>query len=52
MIDFVKTYITYVLFKKPIPKEGFDLANKHWKNKPKKGCKLWLYNKIKKINIK
>lgn len=51
MIDFIKTFIVYVLFKKPIPKEGFDLADKHFKHKLK-GSKMWLYNKIKKINTK
>jgi len=50
MMDFIKTYIKYIVLHRwnIISKEGFDLLEEHWKNKPTKGIKLWLYNKLKK----
>lgn len=45
MIDFIKTYVKYVLFHKwnKVPKESIGLLEKHWNNKPNKGVKYWLY---------
>jgi hypothetical protein len=53
IIDIVKSYIKWVIFHKynKIPKESFDFLDEHWDRKPKEGVKLWLYNKIKKINL-
>jgi hypothetical protein len=34
-----------------ISKESFDFLDEHWNRKPIKGVKLWLYNKIKQINL-
>jgi hypothetical protein len=52
MIDLIKTYIIFVVLSKwnKIPKEGFELLDNHWSNKPQSGLKLWLYNKIKSAN--
>jgi hypothetical protein len=49
MMDFIKTYIKYIVLHRwnKISKEGIDLLEQHWKNKPTKGLKLWLYNKVK-----
>ena len=52
MIDFINTYVKYILLHKwnMVSKESIDLLDKHWKKKPTKGVKLWLYNKIKTKN--
>ena len=53
MIDIVRSYIKWVIFHKfnKISKESFDFLDEHWDKKPTKGTKLWLYNKIKQINL-
>ncbi len=53
MLDFLKTYIKYILLHRwnKVPKEGVALLEKHWKNKPNSGIKLWLYNKVKSKNV-
>lgn len=52
-MDFLKTFVKYYLLSRwnKIPKEGFELLEKHWKNIPNGGLKLWLYNSIKKKNL-
>jgi hypothetical protein len=52
MIDFIKTYIKYVVFHKwnRLSIESIEFLEKHWEHKPKSGIKFWLYRKIKKIN--
>lgn len=51
-MDFIKTYIKYVLFHRwnKLSEESINLLEQDWKNKPTKGIKLWLYKKIIKIN--
>jgi hypothetical protein len=53
VIDFIKTYVKYILLHKwnKISKEGIDLLDEYWENKPTKGIKLWLYNKVKYKNV-
>jgi hypothetical protein len=50
-MDFIKTYIKYVLFHRwnKLSEESINLIEQHWKNKPTNGMKLWLYKKIIKI---
>lgn len=52
MIDFLKTYVKYILLHRwnKVSKESIDLLDEHWKNKPTNGVKLWLYNKVKSKN--
>jgi hypothetical protein len=52
MIDFLKTYVKYILLHRwnKVSKESIDLLEEHWKNKPTNGVKLWLYNKVKSKN--
>lgn len=52
MIDFIKTYIKYVVFHKwnRLSIESIEFLEKYWEHKPKSGIKFWLYRKIKKIN--
>ena len=42
MIDFLKTYVKYILLHRwnKVPKESIDLLEEHWKNKPTNGVKL------------
>lgn len=49
MIDFIKTYVKYILLHRwnKVSKQSIDLLEEHWKNKPTKGVKLWLFNKVK-----
>jgi hypothetical protein len=52
MIDLIKTYFKYVLLHRwnKVGKQHFDWLDDHWQHKPTKGLRLWLYNKVKKIN--
>ena len=52
MIDFIKTYVKYILLHKwnKVSVESIELLDAHWEKKPSKGPKYWLYNKIKSIN--
>jgi hypothetical protein len=52
MVDSIKTYIKYVLFHKwnKLNTEQINFLQTHWKHKPTKGLKLWVYNKVIKIN--
>lgn len=54
MIDFLKTYVKYILLHKwnKVPKESIDLLEEQWESKPTNGINLWLYSKIKYINDK
>lgn len=52
MIDFIKTYIVFILLHKwnKLSKENFDILEKHWTNKPTNGLRYWVYNKVKEKN--
>lgn len=49
MIDFLKTYIVFILLHRwnKVSEEHFDFLEKYWDEKPTKGIELWLYNKVK-----
>lgn len=52
MIDNLKTVFKFIFLHKwnKIPKEGVELLETHWKNKPKKGIKKIIYKIILKLN--
>jgi len=52
MIDTIRSYIVFVLLHQwnPIPKEGIELLEKEWVNKPTRGLKLKVYRKICELN--
>jgi hypothetical protein len=52
MIDWIKTYIKFVLLHRwyKVDEEKFKMLDDNWQYKPTKGLRLWLYNKVKKIN--
>lgn len=52
MLDFIGTYVKYILLHRynKVSKESIELLDQHWKNKPTKGVKLWVYNKVRTIN--
>ena len=54
MIDVIKTYFKYVLLHRwnHVDEEHLKMLDENWIYKPTKGLKLWVYNKVKKINKK